>query len=129
MRKEYGYSQLSRRGEVAFLAGRMAEESVADYYEARGFRTIASRWRSTAGEIDLIVERDGALVFVEVKKADNHELAAARISRRQMDRICAAACDFVGKRYNGQAVEMRFDAALVDGLGRIDVIANAFGEN
>lgn len=72
--------------------------------------------------------RDGAqLVFVEVKRADTHAKAAERVSDRQARRIRAAASEYMATEPAGQDSEMRFDVALVDGQGRIEIIHNALG--
>ncbi|MFB9223724.1 YraN family protein [Paracoccus cavernae] len=119
----------SIRGLVAYSGGRLAEEGVAARYVAEGYLLLETRYRSRAGEIDLILTKDGVVVFVEVKSAGSYDQAAARISRRQMDRICLAACDYVSRLPEGMLTEMRFDAALVDAQGMIGIIPNAFGEN
>ena len=115
------------RGSIANSAGRMAEESVARHYASLGYRVVAERWRGQAGEIDLIVQSGGEYVFVEVKKARRHDLAALRLGHAQMRRICAAAQEYCGCLPQGLATPMRLDAALVDDLGRVEVIENAFG--
>lgn len=120
-------SRRAKRGKIASLSGNMAEDCVAAKYEADGYRMIARRWRGQAGEIDLICERGNCLIFIEVKRSKSHASAGERLLRRQMDRICLAACEFCGDRPDGMLTEMRFDAALVDELGRIEVIENAFG--
>lgn len=43
------------------------ERLAASWLVARGYREVTRNWRCAYGEIDLIVERDGELVFVEVK--------------------------------------------------------------
>ena len=43
-----------------------------------------------------------------------------------MRRIMQAALQYCGQAGLGQDAAMRFDAALVDEMGRIDLIANAF---
>jgi putative endonuclease len=88
---------------------------------------VAERWRGAAGEIDLVVREGARVVFVEVKAARSFDSAAQRLGRRQMDRLCAAAEEFVGQEPAGLLTEMRFDLALVDGSGRVRVIENAFG--
>ena len=55
--------------------------------------------------------------------------AAARLSRRQMDRICMAALIYADKLPGGALTDIRFDAALVDATGRVEIIENAFGLN
>ena len=56
-------------------------------------------------------------------------IAAGRISRRQMDRICQAALLFTDRLPAGSLTELRFDAALVDAAGRVEIVENAFGLN
>lgn len=47
--------------------GRAAEDAAALYLAAKGYRIIERNWSCRAGEIDIIAERDGRLVFVEVR--------------------------------------------------------------
>ncbi|WP_299845141.1 YraN family protein [uncultured Paracoccus sp.] len=126
---QIGNDARQSRGRIACLSGRMAEDGVALHYEAAGYALLERRWRGPAGEIDLIFRDSEGLIFVEVKKSSSHDLAAQRLDRRQMDRICLSALDYAGRVDGGRPVAMRFDAALVDEIGRIDVIENAFGMN
>ena len=87
----------------------------------------AHRWRGAAGEVDLIFEREGALAIVEVKAAADFARAAESLSARQMGRIMAAAAEYLAGMPLGQATELRFDVALVDGQGRVEVLEAAFG--
>ena len=115
-------------GSVAHLSGAVAEASVAADYDRRGRCIAHRRWRGQAGEIDLIARDGDAFVFVEVKKARSFEEAALRLGRRQMDRIIAAAWEFLGTQPGGMLASMRFDLALVDTRGQVRIIENAFGE-
>jgi len=109
------------------LAGAAAEDLVARYYEQRGYCVADRRWRGAGGEIDLIL-RDGAgLVFVEVKQSKTRARAAAHITRAQMQRIYASAGQYLEGEPAGQLTETRFDVALVDGAGQVEIIENAFG--
>lgn len=117
-------SARSRKGALAYRSGQAAEDQVVRRYQMAGCDILARRWRGAAGEIDLIVRDGDTIVFVEVKKAATLTEAAERLGRRQMDRICLAACE-----YCGLSCEMRFDAALVDNLGRVELLENAFGAN
>ncbi|MDO5659087.1 MAG: YraN family protein [Paracoccus sp. (in: a-proteobacteria)] len=107
----------------------MAEDVAERHYRANGYELLERRWRGKGGEIDLIFRLGDAIIFVEVKASGDFLRAAERITRRQMDRICLAACEYCDDQPNGSLTEMRFDAALVDAKGCIDVIENAFGEN
>lgn len=94
-------------------------------YMEHGHRMIARRWRGPAGEIDLVMEKDGEVVFVEVKSARNTMRAAESLSQRQIARLLCSAEHCLGSFPKGALTPMRFDVALVDGQGHIDVIANA----
>ncbi|MBW7055606.1 YraN family protein [Paracoccus bogoriensis] len=117
------------RGRVAALSGLLAEDVVQRLYLSRGATLLASRWRSPSGEIDLIFREGDDIVFVEVKSAATHAIAAERLGRAQMRRICQAALEYCDRTGHGGLCSMRFDLALVDRTGRVDLLFNAFGEN
>ena len=114
-------------GEVSHLAGDAAEQSVARDYVQRGYRVAQMRWRGAGGEIDLILEHGDSVVFVEVKKSRSFSSAAARVSAAQKLRIVATAEEYLGSCPQGLMTDCRLDVALVDDMGRIQVIENAFG--
>lgn len=115
------------RGAVAYHSGKNAEDSVARHYEDQGCVTAHMRWVGAGGEIDLIVHDGLSVVFVEVKCARTHALAAERIQPRQMARIAASAGEYLDTLPNGGLTDARFDVALVDQIGHVSVIENAFG--
>ena len=94
-------------------------------YLDHGHRLVARRWRGPAGEIDLVMEKSGEVIFVEVKSSRNHARAAASLSSRQIARLLRSAEHCIGMFPKGLATPMRFDVALVDGQGKMDVIVNA----
>lgn len=116
---------MQRRGAVAHQAGLAAEAGVARHYAQSGCQIVARRWRGQAGEIDLIGRDAGGYVFVEVKAARTVAQAAERLSRRQMARLAQAAEEFMGTVAGGLGQAMRFDVALVDRFGRLEVCENA----
>lgn len=114
-------------GATAYASGLAAEDSVWDDYLDRGHELAARRWRCGAGEIDLIARKNGEVIFIEVKKARDFAQAAARLGARQMRRIALAAEAFLGGEPLGTNTPARFDVALVDGQGRMEILENAFG--
>ena len=115
-------------GLAAYHAGLCAEDIVARDYARRGRPVAHRRWRGQAGEIDLIAREGDCVVFIEVKKSKTFDLAASHLGRRQMDRLCVAATEFLDGEPHGQLTNMRFDLALIDGRGAVQIIENAFGE-
>jgi putative endonuclease len=112
-------------GKMAFHAGLAAEEAVERHYNRAGYATLARRWRGAGGELDLVFEQSDGFVFVEVKKSNSAAAAALRVSPTQKRRIFAAGLEFVASRPMGQLSHMRFDVALVDAAGGIQIIDNA----
>lgn len=115
-------------GITSYQAGFAAEDIVARDYMRRGQSLAGRRWRGKGGEIDLIMRDAGQVIFVEVKKSRDFDRAAQRLSRRQMDRLCNAAMEFVAGEAKGQLTDMRFDLAMVNSVGAVQIIENAFME-
>ncbi|MCL4676037.1 MAG: YraN family protein [Pararhodobacter sp.] len=114
-------------GAVSYHAGLSAEGQVAREYERRGMPVAAHRWRGTGGEIDLIARDGEGYVFVEVKKSRDHARAAERLNTRQIARLFDAASEFLGLCKTGLDTLARFDVALIDAQGRIEIVENALG--
>ena len=55
------------RRQQAERRGRLAEAKAAMLLRLKGYRISDRRWKSPAGEIDLIARRGSAVAFVEVK--------------------------------------------------------------
>ncbi len=116
-----------RRGARAHRSGGAAEDSVARHYARSGHEVAERRWRGQGGEIDLVTHDGDGVIFVEVKRARTLSQAACRLSAPQIARIVDAAAEYLGNLPAGQLTPARFDLALVDGAGRVEVVENAFG--
>lgn len=91
--------------------GRLAESAAVWRLRLAGWRILARRWRSAAGEIDIVARRGGIVAFVEVKARVRREDALLAVTPRQQRRIARAAALFLaGPRAAGQP---RFDLVLV----------------
>lgn len=112
------------RGQMAYHGGMAAEESVAAEYARRGHPVAARRWRGSRGELDLVCRDGGGLIVVEVKQARDFAAALAHLGPAQLARIHATATEFAAKEPLGQLTDMRFDVALVDGAGRVEIVEN-----
>ena len=115
------------RGRLNEIAGKVAEDRVADDYVMRGGKVLHRRWRGKSGEIDLIVSEGGTIVFVEVKQSASFESAAAHLSERQITRIIGAAEEFLAKRPNGALSDVRIDVALANEQGELKILRAAIG--
>lgn len=114
------------RGKRSFLAGLAAEDRVAHLYSVGGMPVCARRWRGRAGEIDIIARDGNRVVFIEVKQSRTHDEAAAHLTPWQMQRIWNTAEEFLAEEPKGLLTDVRIDVALVDGMGRIEILQNAY---
>lgn len=112
-------------GSTSYHAGAAAEEQVSRLYGRSGHAIVGRRWRGRGGEIDVIAQRGGDTVFIEVKKSDTHASAAAQLRPGQIRRLFDCAAEYMGTLPEGMNASVRFDVALVDAAGRIEVIENA----
>jgi putative endonuclease len=97
----------------AFLLGLSAEMRAAAFLLAKGYRIAARRWRSAAGEIDIVARRGNLLIFVEVKARGTFDDAAYSVTSRQKQRIASAAAIWLADHADDASRDMRFDAILV----------------
>ncbi len=114
-----------KAGKTGYLKGLSAEDQVIRHYAAFGATLLHQRWRGTSGELDLVLQHGDDIVIVEVKASRNFARAAHRLSGHQIQRIFQTAEEFLTTCPLGQLTSMRFDVALVDGAGRIEIIENA----
>ena len=111
-------------GRTGYLAGLVAEDSVARHYAHKGGRILARRWRGAGGEIDVIVEHMGVVVFVEAKKSRSFARAALRVGLDKIRRLHIAAQEYLGTLSDGGLRDARFDVALLNAGGQIEVVEN-----
>lgn len=73
--------------------GAVWEQAAAEYLEKQGYRILEKNFCCRYGEIDLIAEDNGALVFVEVKyRADIRiQYPEEAVDFRKRKRICKTA--------------------------------------
>jgi putative endonuclease len=93
--------------------GRFAETVAALYLNLKGYRTVARRFRSPLGEIDLVMRRGGTLVFVEVKARRSLEAAILAITPAARDRLIRAAESFLARHPEAAMMGLRFDIVAV----------------
>ena len=113
--------------------GAIAENIAADYLTKRGYKIRERNYRTRNGEIDIIAEKDGALVFVEVRAKTGKAFGSAEesITERKKVRLVALAEAYLGDtgeqpescRIDIIAIKLGTDGRLI----RLNVVENATG--
>lgn len=111
-------------------AGLAVEGEVARWLEARGYTVLERNFVARGGELDLVVQGDGVLAFVEVRsRADTDRgLPEETVTPRKMRRVVTAARHWLA-RNGDRGCDLRFDVvAVVGGPGarKITHYENAF---
>lgn len=93
--------------------GRRAEWIAAWWLRLRGYRIFETRFRSGAGEIDLIAGRGRSLVFVEVKRRGSADEALRAVTVTARKRIARAADLWIARHPGFNGYDRRFDVIAV----------------
>ena len=106
--------------------GREAEARAARFLVARGYRVVATNVLYKFGELDLVCEADGHLVFVEVRSRAHARLGRPEetIDRKKQLRIARAAEAYLVRHPTTKPC--RFDVVAITGDDEPLLIADAF---
>jgi len=114
--------------------GQLGEKLARDFLKERGYQVIETNYRSPDGEIDIIVSRDGILVFVEVRTKTSRTFGTPEesVTQRKKQKLVKVAQDYV-QTHDRQESPWRIDfiAVELDNTGkavRIEQIEDAVGE-
>jgi putative endonuclease len=109
-------------------AGRRAEAVALWYLRLKLYRALARRYRTPAGEIDLIVRRGRTIVFVEVKQRPDEAAGIEAVTARSRARISRAAALWVAAHPEAAGLDQRFDVVVAMPGRWPRHLVSAFGE-
>lgn len=106
------------------------EDAALELYRRRGYRLIARNWKCPLGELDLVLERDGRVVFCEVKARRSGRLGGPHeaVTPAKQRKLRALGEVFAG-RHGVPPAGYRFDVASVlmrPGGPEVHVFEDAF---
>src|SRR6185295_1414531 len=111
--------------------GETGENLAAAALSARGYAILERRYRTRHGEIDIIAEHEGVLVFVEVRARATAEFgrAAETVTDAKQRKVTAMAVDYLARHHITNR-PCRFDVVAIDQAlnltPEITVYPNAF---
>jgi len=97
--------------------GNCAEASACKYLEQHGLSVISRNYRCKSGEIDIIMQKDSHVVFVEVRLRNNTEFGSGleSITRHKKKRLITAAMHFLQQNPAYGDAPCRFDVISITG--------------
>jgi len=108
------------------LLGRLGERTAVKYLKEKGYKILEKNYKTHVGEIDIIAEKDGVVVFVEVKTRSNGSFGtpAEAVGYRKQEKYKKVAAEYLLKKKRTEN-ECRFDVFGIEN-GEIEHIENAF---
>ena len=111
--------------------GKTGEDFACRALRRRGYEILDRRYRTRAGELDIIARENGTLVFVEVKTRSSprfgHPFDA--VTRAKQRKLVAMADDYL-MRKGWQGRPCRFDVVGLSmretGRPSVEIVTNAF---
>lgn len=112
--------------------GRKGEAVAARYYRQRGYLLLGHNYRTRLGELDLILYKDGMVVFAEVKTRSTQRRyePAEAVDKHKQRRLLLAAQMYLRDSPFGDA-PLRFDVVEVTPAAKgwqVHCILDAFQE-
>ncbi len=111
--------------QAAEARGRRGERLAAWYLRLKGWRVLATRVRTKAGEVDLVARRGTLVAFVEVKMRYRAAELDFAIDERRLARVAAAA-ELLAPEYAAPGDDIRIDVILLAPGTRPRHIENAW---
>lgn len=92
------------------------EERAAQWVQAQGWQILQRNYRCKLGEVDIIAEDNGQLVFIEVRSRSNRRFAsaAASVDWRKQQRLLRTASLYLRNAGPRQNFPCRFDVIAFD---------------
>jgi putative endonuclease len=95
--------------------GRLAEDMACRHLQRQGLSLLQKNFHSRFGEIDLIMQHEQTLVFVEVRYRKNRDFGgpAASITQAKQEKIQKTALYYM--QHKGREFNARFDVLAICG--------------
>ncbi|WP_420430291.1 YraN family protein [Hyphobacterium sp.] len=104
---------MTRQRRAAENRGRQAERVAALWLALKGYRILARRAKTGAGELDLVARKGGVLAIVEVKARATIDAGLQAISPQQQKRIMRGASSYAGRRPDLAGLAIRYDLIII----------------
>jgi putative endonuclease len=111
---------------AAHRGGHRAEALAAWFLRLQLYRIVATRYKTPVGEIDLIAQRFGVTVFVEVKARNQKSGYAEALEAVNTSRIARAAQYWLAKHPAQAETPFRFDVIFLAPRSWPRHVINAF---
>jgi putative endonuclease len=102
------------------VVGSLGEQAACAALEAKGYRVLSRNYRVRGGELDIVCELDGTLVFCEVKTRTSAIFGTGEeaVTSSKQRRLRKLALEYL-QREGHRARSIRFDVIAIDVAGGV----------
>jgi len=106
--------------------GKQIENKACEYLRKQGLKLVEKNYACRSGEIDLIMQDEQTLVFVEVRYRASNDYGSAldSVDQHKIKKLISAANHYIAAKQIDQP--MRFDVIGFDASLKPNWISNAF---
>ncbi len=97
----------------SYKKGKFAENYAAFWLRLKGYKILATRFKTPVGEIDLIAQKGKYLIAIEVKARQTKDAALHSISQKQWKRIAKSLSWYQKQNHVSADSHIRFDAIFI----------------
>jgi putative endonuclease len=110
--------------------GKLGERLALEYLQKEGYTIATTNWHCAEGEIDIVAQKNGETIFVEVRAKSSSEFGtpAESVTRRKQEKLIATAERYISE--TAESGEWRIDFIGIEFTSsgsRLEHIPNAVG--
>lgn len=118
--------QIAQKNFYKKLLGRAGEIKAAEFLKKKGYKILATNYKTHLGEIDIIALDKSTTVFIEVKTRSSDAFGAPSeaVNVKKQEKYFRVATEYLRKEGKTE-MESRFDVVEIEN-GQINHIIDAF---
>ena len=103
--------------------GAKAEQLAAEYLDKKGYKILATNYRNSYGEIDIIASSDDLIIIIEVKARGTNLFMEPQdaVNRKKIKSLIATADTFMKERNLDKEVRFDIISILPDQQGKLQI--------
>ena len=118
--------QIAQKNFYKKFLGKVGEKKAVDFLKKNGYKILETNYKTHVGEIDIIAENQGYIVFIEVKTRSGDEFGqpSEAVTKKKQEKYFKVATEYLMRKDKIDSL-CRFDVVEIEN-GQINIIIDAF---
>jgi putative endonuclease len=105
-----------------FFLGEFSEKIACNFLESKGYSIVKTRYKNRHGEVDIIAEKSGKIILIEVKYRKQFDDFEGIVDDKKLERMFKTAEEFLENRK-----EWQFDIIFLNAKYEVYHLENVIG--